>query len=170
MDEPASAEEIRANFDAVLDDVLLPTGRVRFLGSHEHVPAPGGPRLVHRGTGEETEVVVRRVVVDATYREGRVPSRHTPSFAGIRCTCPRPVFEPGRVTVQPVRTCLPTFNAALVGHVEATRDDDAENRLCPPNPYPPPRTTGCAGSPPRCPRSGRGARHRPSVRGWPAPA
>jgi hypothetical protein len=50
---------------------------------------------------------------------------------------PRPVFEPGRLTIQSVRTCLPTFNAALVAYVEATRDDDAvKNQLCPPNPYP----------------------------------
>src|SRR4029077_6385763 len=32
---------------------------------------------------------------------------------------------------------FPCFNAALAGHVEATRDDDRErNRLCPPNEYP----------------------------------
>jgi hypothetical protein len=30
-----------------------------------------------------------------------------------------------------------TFNAAMVGFVEAVRDDDADkNRLCPPAPYP----------------------------------
>lgn len=307
MYELASAAEIRAYFDAVLDEVLLPTRRVRFLGLHDHEPGPDGPRLVNRLTGERTDVTVRRAVVDATYLEGQVPSRHTPSFtvapgvscvpvnalvepagpasgyvvmgsgktgidaclwlldhgvpperirwvrprdawlldrarwqpldqlgsmleglavelealaaaasvddlfrrlesggqllriderveptmfrcatvsahelerlrritdvvrlgrvrrieldrivlddgevptdpatvhvdctaAGIRRTPPRRTFEPGRITVQPVRSCLPTFNAALTGYVEATRDDDAEkNRLCPPNPYP----------------------------------
>jgi len=56
---------------------------------------------------------------------------------GLRRTEPRPMFEPGRITIQQIRTCQPTFNAALVGYVEATRDDDAEkNALCPPNPYP----------------------------------
>jgi hypothetical protein len=35
-----------------------------------------------------------------------------------------------------VRVGFPCFNAALVGYVEATRDDDGErNRLCPPNLY-----------------------------------
>lgn len=39
--------------------------------------------------------------------------------------------------MQPVRTGLVPFNAALVAFVEAHRDDDAEkNRLCPPNPLP----------------------------------
>ena len=47
------------------------------------------------------------------------------------------IFQPGRIVLQQVRFLSPTFNAALVGFVEATRDDDADkNRLCPPNPYP----------------------------------
>jgi NAD(P)-binding Rossmann-like domain len=49
----------------------------------------------------------------------------------------RPIFESDRITLQQVRTCQPSFNAALIGFVESSRDDDAEkNRLCPPNPYP----------------------------------
>jgi hypothetical protein len=49
----------------------------------------------------------------------------------------RPIFESDRITLQQIRTCQPTFNAALLGFVESSRDDDAEkNRLCPPNPYP----------------------------------
>jgi hypothetical protein len=48
-----------------------------------------------------------------------------------------PIFQPGRIVLQQVRALSPCFNAALVGFVEAHRDDDAEkNRLCPPNPYP----------------------------------
>ena len=42
-----------------------------------------------------------------------------------------------RITLQPIRTGLIPFNAALVGFVEATRHDVAEqNRLCPPNRLP----------------------------------
>jgi hypothetical protein len=42
----------------------------------------------------------------------------------------------GRIVLQQVRHLSPCFNAALVGFVEANRDDDVErNRLCPPNPY-----------------------------------
>ncbi len=59
------------------------------------------------------------------------------SAAGLRLSPARPIFEPGRITLQMVRWCQPTFNAALVGYIEGSRDDDAEkNRLCPPNPYP----------------------------------
>lgn len=47
-----------------------------------------------------------------------------------------PIFQPGRIVLQQVRHLSPCFNAALLGFVEAHRDDDADkNRLCPPNPY-----------------------------------
>jgi hypothetical protein len=59
------------------------------------------------------------------------------SAAGLRLAPARPVFAGRRITVQQIRACQPAFNAALVGYVEATRHDDAEqNLLCPPNPYP----------------------------------
>ena len=59
------------------------------------------------------------------------------SAYGLRRAAARPIFEPGRISPQPVRMCQPTFNAAVVGHVEATyHDDDTRNRLCPPNRYP----------------------------------
>jgi NAD(P)-binding Rossmann-like domain len=59
------------------------------------------------------------------------------SAAGLRLSPGRAIFEPGRITVQQVRTCQPTFNAAFIAFVESTRDDDPEkNRLCPANPYP----------------------------------
>lgn len=39
------------------------------------------------------------------------------------------------ITIQPVRAGFPCFGAALIGYVEATRDDDAEkNRVCRPSP------------------------------------
>jgi hypothetical protein len=45
-----------------------------------------------------------------------------------------PVWQPGAITVQPVRAGFPCFGAALTGYVEATRDDDAEkNRVCRPS-------------------------------------
>jgi hypothetical protein len=59
------------------------------------------------------------------------------SAGGLRIAPARPVFEPGLITLQSIRSCQPAFSAALAGYVEASRDDDADkNRLCPPNPYP----------------------------------
>ena len=47
-----------------------------------------------------------------------------------------PVWRPEAITLQPIRAGFPCFGAALVGYVEATREDDEEkNRLCPPSPY-----------------------------------
>ena len=47
-----------------------------------------------------------------------------------------PVWRPEDITLQPIRAGFPSFGAALVGYVEATRtDDDAKNRLCPPSNY-----------------------------------
>ena len=42
------------------------------------------------------------------------------------------------IRLQTIRAGFPCFNAALAGYVEATRDDDDEekNRLCPPNNLP----------------------------------
>jgi hypothetical protein len=59
------------------------------------------------------------------------------SAEGLRKSPARAIFEPNRITLQAVRTCLPTFNAALIAFVESARDNEVEkNRLCPPNPYP----------------------------------
>jgi hypothetical protein len=47
-----------------------------------------------------------------------------------------PVWRPETITLQPIRAGFPCFGAALIGYVEATREDDTEkNRLCPPSPY-----------------------------------
>lgn len=48
-----------------------------------------------------------------------------------------PIWQADKIRLQTVRAGFPCFNAALIGYVEATRDDDAErNRLCPPNTLP----------------------------------
>ncbi len=48
-----------------------------------------------------------------------------------------PIWGPDKIRLQTSRVGFPCFNAALIGFVEATRDDDAErNRLCPPNNLP----------------------------------
>ena len=55
---------------------------------------------------------------------------------GLRYPPLVPVWRPDAVTLQPIRAGFPCFGAALVGYVEATRDDGAEkNRLCPPSSY-----------------------------------
>jgi hypothetical protein len=54
---------------------------------------------------------------------------------GLQTPPPRPIFEPGRITLQDIREGSPSFNAALIGYLEVTRGGDlaAVNDLTPPN-------------------------------------
>jgi hypothetical protein len=53
--------------------------------------------------------------------------------AGVRPTVPRPVFEPGRITIQYLAVGLLPWCAATIGFVESTEiHDEEKNRLCPP--------------------------------------
>ncbi|MFI4977983.1 MAG: NAD(P)-binding protein [Solirubrobacterales bacterium] len=88
--------------------------------------------------GRVTHIGETRIVLEA----GSIPTDAKQIY--VDCTADgahrmpgRAVFDPSRITLQAVRTCLPSFNAALIAFVESAREDDAEkNRLCPPNPYP----------------------------------
>ncbi len=60
------------------------------------------------------------------------------SAAGLAKAPSRPIFEPGRITLQCISSAFPTFNAAVIGYIEASRGDDdvAKARLAPTNRYP----------------------------------
>jgi hypothetical protein len=62
---------------------------------------------------------------------------------GLRNSPATPIFQPGRIVLQQVRHNTPPFNAALVGFVEADRDDDTQkNSSAHPTPTPAASTTG----------------------------
>jgi hypothetical protein len=86
---------------------------------------------------------VRRIERGAVVLEqGTIPT--SPDHLHVHCAAAGlnpapsiPIFAADRITLQPVRSGLIPFNAALAGFVEATRHDSAEqNRLCPPNRLP----------------------------------
>ena len=80
--ERSAAAEICAYFQRVMDDVLLPSGRVRFCPMCDYVGDwSDAHRFVSRVTGASTTVRVRRKVVDTTYLDVTVPATHTPAFA-----------------------------------------------------------------------------------------
>ena len=60
------------------------------------------------------------------------------SAAGLGKAPARPIFEPGRITLQCISTVFPTFNAGVIGYLEGSRGDDehAKSRLSPTNRYP----------------------------------
>ena len=81
---------------------------------------------------------VRRIERDEIILDGgRAPTTartlHVHCAAhGLAYRPPRPVFEPGRVTLQPVAWGFACYQFAMLGVVEATVDgDDEKNRLCP---------------------------------------
>lgn len=85
---------------------------------------------------------VRRIERDEIFLdEGRVPTSE--GTVHVHCAARglprpplRPIFEPGRVTVQPFLWGFACFQFAMLGVVEATVESDAEkNRLCPPIAY-----------------------------------
>jgi hypothetical protein len=76
----ATAAEICAYYQRVLDEVLLPSGRVRFFGVSDYTAAGNGHQFTSRLTGETTTVRVRNRVVDARYLEPLIPATHVPPF------------------------------------------------------------------------------------------
>jgi hypothetical protein len=95
--ERATAPEIIDYYGKVLEEHLIPSGQVRFFGSSDYVGGgPDGHRFVSTMTGEETRVRVRRKLVDATYIESELPSRHTPAFefdAGVQVVPPNDLVD-----------------------------------------------------------------------------
>jgi hypothetical protein len=89
-------------------------------------------RLGHVVRASHDQLVLERGTVPLAPRSMVVHC----AAAGLQQPPMVPVWGADGITVQTVRTGFPCFNAALIGYVEATRDDDRErNRLCPPNTF-----------------------------------
>jgi hypothetical protein len=83
--ERAGVAEICGYYDRVMQQRLLPSGRVRYFPMASYV---GEHRFVSAASGEAFEVKVRKKLVDATYLEGRFPASTPPPFevaASVRC-------------------------------------------------------------------------------------
>ena len=96
--ERATASDIVSYYGRVLDEHLIPSGRVRFFGMCDYHGDADGHHLVSRVTGERTTVNVRRKLVDATYLESSIPSTHTPGFdidPGARVVPPNALVDLG---------------------------------------------------------------------------
>ncbi len=76
--ELATGAEVLSYFDRVMQDQLLPSGRVTYLPSSEYL---GDGRVRDLSAGTETRFSVRRKIVDATYFGTTIPAHHTPSFS-----------------------------------------------------------------------------------------
>ncbi|MDQ1509141.1 MAG: hypothetical protein QOG50_985 [Actinomycetota bacterium] len=80
--ERATAAEICSYYSDVLEEVFLASGRVKFLAMSDYRGEDTeGHHVVSLLSGAETTITVRRRLVDATYVESSIPSRHTPAFS-----------------------------------------------------------------------------------------
>ena len=80
--ERARADEICDYFGQVLEADLVGSGRVKFLAMSEYRGQDvDGHHVSSLLTGEDTTINARRKLVDATYVESSIPSRHMPAFA-----------------------------------------------------------------------------------------
>lgn len=106
---------------------MLSAGELAALRQIEDVIRLGRVRRIEAG----------RIVLERGETETEPDTLHVDCTAlGLNNAPATPIFQSGRIVLQQVRHLSPCFNAALVGFVEAHRDDDVEkNRLCPPNPY-----------------------------------
>jgi NAD(P)-binding Rossmann-like domain len=146
LDAEAGAEA--ANVDDLFE-LLEASGRLTRIDQ-------GWPATMYRGTMlsahelaalRQIEDVVRlgrvrrieagRIVLERGETDTDSGTLHVDCTAlGLNNAPATPIFQPDRIVLQQVRHLSPCFNAALLGFVEARRDDDVErNRLCPPNPY-----------------------------------
>ena len=91
-------------------------------------------RLGHVKSIGAAEIVLERGTISTDRGELYVDC----SAPGLGVAPARPIFEPGRITLQCISTVFPTFNAAMIGYLEASRADDhvAKSRLSPTNRYP----------------------------------
>lgn len=83
--EQASAPEICAYYNRVMQKHLLPSGKVRYFPMCDYT---GEHRFISRLSGDRYEVKVRRKLVDATYLEPSIPASCPPPFdiePGVRC-------------------------------------------------------------------------------------
>jgi hypothetical protein len=150
----ALALDAEAGADAVNMDDLF--GRLEASGRVVRIDS-SWPAAMYRGTMlsaaelaalRQIEDVVRlgrvrrieadRIVLERGETETDVNVLHVDCTAlGLNDAPATPIFQPSRIVLQQVRYLSPCFNAALIGFVEAHRDDDTDkNRLCPPHAYP----------------------------------
>jgi hypothetical protein len=75
---------------------FIRSGRVTFLGMHDYLGVDGGAHQVRSLLTGAVRSVTATTLVDATYVQSEVPSRHTPSYQidpGVRCIPPNGLVD-----------------------------------------------------------------------------
>jgi hypothetical protein len=100
MYDRATGVEIRAYYERVMDQHLIPSGQVRFFPQHDYV---GDHRIASRLSGETIDIKVRKKLVDACYLSPEIPATTPPPFevgAGVSVI---PVHQLAQLGAKPER-------------------------------------------------------------------
>lgn len=77
----ANHAEILAYYQGLMNDRMIPSGRVKYLPLTDYVEKQENTHKLHGIlSGEETTITTRRKLVDGTYFQTSVPSTHKPGF------------------------------------------------------------------------------------------
>lgn len=101
----ASGHEVSAYFERVMRERLLPSGRVTYLPSHDHV----GDGVVRPLFGGAAIDVAATTIVDSSYYGTSVPSTHRPKFAveaGARLATPNDLPRLWQEEATPRHYCI----------------------------------------------------------------
>lgn len=105
--ELASGAEVNGYFHSVMQQSLLPTGRVAYHPMSEFTK---DGRILSLLSGETTNVSVRKKIVDANYFGPSIPATHTRQFSvadGVRVVTPTTLTQRRQQSDQPTpRFCI----------------------------------------------------------------
>ena len=115
MYELASGPEISGYYDKVMNQKLLPSGRVSYFPMSNYLrcdDTTGVHTFESILSGEQTQVTVRKKLVDANYFSPTVPSTHTPKFKvaeGVRLVAPNALtqlWQTKNTADRPTKFCI----------------------------------------------------------------
>jgi NAD(P)-binding Rossmann-like domain len=113
--ELASGAEVNGYFHKVMHQVLLPSGRIRYLpmsnftGMQGVAGEGGAGRVSSILSGQETQITVRKKLVDATFFTPQVPATTAPKFKvsqGVRLVTPTQLTQIWQSDQRPVQFCI----------------------------------------------------------------
>jgi NAD(P)-binding Rossmann-like domain len=109
--ELASGPEVTGYYDKVMQQKLLPSGRVSYHPMCNYLGSDNGVgRFESILSGAQTQVTVRKRLVDAYYGGPTVPSTHTPKFSvaeGVRLLTPNALAQLWQSKAsRPTRYCI----------------------------------------------------------------
>lgn len=112
MYELASGPEVSAYFDRVMNQHLLPSGRVSYHATSNYLgfdAATGLHQFESILSGAKTSVNVRKKLVNANFYGPTVPATHTPKFKiaeGVRLVTPSALTQLWQGKNMPTRFCI----------------------------------------------------------------